>query len=635
MDEKKMKVTLYTSHHKPSAFLSSDIIIPIHVGKANSYNVICCDGDDSGNNISFKNPFYCELTAQYWVWKNDNSSDFVGFMHYRRHLNFSSKQDYPEDVWGVVNDDIINAEYEKKFGLNESDIIACLGDNDVLLPKKWSVRNAGSKNNYDHYKVSPYLHIEDYQSAITSLLYLYPEYSETVKVFNSSETGYYTNMFVMRKNLFNEYSSWLFSIFEHMESDFSMRNYQLQEKRVIGHISERLFNIFLIEKNKKENIKIKEIQRTFVKTETFNGKLEPAFSKNNNCIVVCFDDNYALSGGALINSIIKSSSHQENYDIVILENNVSERNKARIISLKQKRDNISIRFFDVNAFSEMKSVFTRAHFSAATYARLFIPKIFSKFKKVTFIDADTVVQSDVAELTYIDLGTNLIAAVKDIVMEGFVKFNALAHDDSSKQLTSREYLIEVLSMKDPDKYFQAGIIIFNISQMNIENTYEKLMSAMKARTYWFLDQDIMNKVFYERVHFLPSEWNVYHGNGNTDEFFPNLNFATYMQFLASRKKPKMIHYAGENKPWDTPYVDFFDNFMENIYGTPWQKEVYDRLNNIGPASKIITPSSSKILLQTKIKRKLMPYLNRYAPVGSARRHNIAKTYYKIRRVILG
>lgn len=108
-------VKIYTSHHKPSAFLNAAIIKPLHVGKANSCNEIGCPGDDSGDNISFKNPFYCELTAHYWVWKNEELADYVGFMHYRRHLNFSEKQTFSEDTWGVVNHPYIDEEYEKIF----------------------------------------------------------------------------------------------------------------------------------------------------------------------------------------------------------------------------------------------------------------------------------------------------------------------------------------------------------------------------------------------------------------------------------------------------------------------------------------------------------------------------------------
>ncbi|MCK8339546.1 DUF4422 domain-containing protein, partial [Erwinia amylovora] len=53
-----MNISIYTSHHKPSAFLSSPVIKPIHVGKAKSLDEICCAGDDSGDSISLKNPFY-------------------------------------------------------------------------------------------------------------------------------------------------------------------------------------------------------------------------------------------------------------------------------------------------------------------------------------------------------------------------------------------------------------------------------------------------------------------------------------------------------------------------------------------------------------------------------------------------
>lgn len=628
------KTIIYTCHHKPSAFLSSELVKPIHVGKANSFNEIGCSGDDTGDNISYKNPFYCELTAHYWVWKNAEASDYVGFMHYRRHLNFSRDQNKPEDNWGVINYPEIDSEYEEAFGLNDSSINSCVENIDIVLPKKWDVRAAGSRNNYDHYKVSKYLHIKDYQAAIDILLSQYPEYYKAVKEFNNATDGYYTNMYVMTQELFNEYSEWLFGIFDELENEISFDNYNSQEKRVIGHISERLFNIFIIYKNTVTPLRMKEVQRTFVSQDTFNGSIKPKFLENLCPIVICFDDNYAMSGGALINSIIKNSSSSKNYDIVILENNVSERNKFRLKELSSNHGNISIRFFDVNAFSELKDVYTRAHFSAATYARLFIPRLFRDFTKVLFIDSDTVVESDVAEVLELPLGDNLIAAVKDIVMEGFIKFNAIAQSDNGVQ-TASQYLKSRLNMNDPDKYFQAGIILFNIEIMNKEDTFSKLMSSMKGQNYWFLDQDIMNKVFYNRVHYLPLCWNVYHGNGNTDDFFPNLKFSTYMKFLEARKNPKMIHFAGENKPWNTSEVDFFDNFIKNIHNTPWEKEVYDRLLTHGFKSHEPVMPLPKILFQTRIKRRLMPYFNRIAPMGTHRRVYISKCYFKIRRVVLG
>ncbi len=632
-------VSIYTCHHKPSAFLDSSIVKPIHVGKAGSVSDICCDGDDTGDNISYKNPFYCELTAHYWVWKNAQPADYVGFMHYRRHFNFSDDQGKPEDTWGMVNCPVIDDEYQQTLGLTDEGITKCLENVDLIVPKKWSVTLAGSKNNYHHYQVSPHLHIKDYQSAIDVLLRLHPEYYEAVKKFNAAKDGYYTNMFVMNNALFNEYSEWLFGILEQLEDEIAFDNYSAQEKRVIGHISERLLNIFIVHKNSINPLKIKELQRTFIVKETFNGKLKPRYLERNVPIVICSDDNYAMSLGALVNSIVKNSSLDYNYDIVILDNGIAMRNKKRVIELVLNKENMNIRFFNVNAFEEIKNAYIRPPFTAATYARLFIPKLFRAFDKVVFIDTDTVVEKDLAVLIETPLGNNLVGAVRDIVMEGFVKFGNIAQSDAGVQ-TAKEYLQQTLQMPDTDNYFQGGIMVFNIEQMNIEDTYPKLMKELVGKQYWFLDQDIMNKVYYNRVHFLPLEWNVYHGNGHTDVFYPNLKFSTYMRFLKARENPNMIHFAGENKPWNTDKVDFYDNFIKNIKGTPWEIEVQEKLirhsfNSNSVSATQVSNSSGPLLLQTKIKRRLMPMINSLAPLGTKRRNTLIKYYYKIRRTVLG
>ncbi len=632
------KFRIYTSYHKPGAFLSAPSVIPLHVGKATSLNTLCCEGDDRGDNISYKNPFYCELTAQYWAWKNGEPAEYVGFMHYRRHLNFSEQQDYEEDLWGVVVQPEIDTAYEEKFQLTDAGIERCLQQTDILLPKAWPVSNAGSRNNYIHYGAGDDLHIEDYDLALATLYELYPDYRPDAEIFNQADCGYYTNMFVMKRELFNEYSEWLFSILEALEKKISFRNYNAREQRVIGHIAERLFNIFILHKrSQRPELVIKEVQRTFIEKETFNGKIPPAFDGRAVPVVICFDDNYSISGAALIHSLLKNSDDQRNYDIVILENGISSLNKQRLYSLVKDKKSFSLRFFDINTFTELSEVHTRGHFTSATYARLFIPRLFSLYDKVLFIDADTVTEEDVGSVYDTDLGDHLVAAVRDIVMEGFVKFGAIS-DSSDGQMPARKYLLKTLGMTRTENYFQAGVILFNISQMNKENTFDTLMEAMKEKHYWFLDQDIMNKVFYDRVFYLPLEWNVYHGNGNTHDFFPNLCFSTYMEFLSARLHPKLIHYAGENKPWNTIHVDFYDNFEKYLSGTPWQRELYWRLAGKpvpGSHGDTIPPGEEVLLLQTRIKRKLMPLLNRCAPTGSPRRNFLIKYYYAIRRRILG
>lgn len=623
-----MKVTIYTCHHKPSAFLEGNVFKPLHVGKANSYNDIGCEGDDSGENISFKNPYYCELTAQYWMWKNDIESDYIGLMHYRRHLSFA-EDDFQEDQWGVVVEKTVNRAYQEKHGLVDAQVLEGLDGVDVILPRKWDVRNAGSRNNYDHYKKSPDLFINDYQAAINILLNKHPEYYDAVKEYNDSPYGYYTNMFVMKKYVFDRYSSWLFEILDELEQEVSLADYSQQQCRVFGHISERLLGIYFLHELRRNDLVVKEALRTFVKTETFNGHIEPAFPENNLPIVICFDDNYSHSGGALIQTIINKASRHKNYDILVLENGVSQKNKKRLVSLIEGSPNFSLRFFDVKAFDEIKDVHTRAHFSPATYARLFIPRVFRTQDRVLFIDADTVVNDDVAKLFELDIGKNLVAAVKDIVMEGFVRYGTVS-DQHTGAMEAKYYLKDYLGLDDIDGYFQAGLILFNLSQMHQENTYKKLIDALLERPYWFLDQDIMNRVFQGRIYYLPMSWNVFHGNGNTFEFFPGLKFATFSEFLESRKKPSMIHFAGDQKPWNNPSVDFAEMYWNSLRNTPWYEERVNNLVTKRLHDKKVVREYSEIRqsIEERFRSFLKPYVKPLLPVGSYRRRLAILLYFR-------
>ena len=86
-----MKAAIYTAYHMPAPVLRSVSIHPIHVGRVLTDTPLPgMIGDDTGDNISAKNPSYCELTALYWAWKNNTEATHLGLMHYRRVLDFDN-----------------------------------------------------------------------------------------------------------------------------------------------------------------------------------------------------------------------------------------------------------------------------------------------------------------------------------------------------------------------------------------------------------------------------------------------------------------------------------------------------------------------------------------------------------------
>lgn len=193
-----------------------------------SYNKKKIDGyllDSTGNNISEKNKYYCELTGLYWIWKNVNI-DYIGLSHYRRY--FSNILGKPISTERLLN---------------------LLNYNDIILPS----RRIMNDTVYDEYKKSHY--IKDLENCQKVIQEIFPEYIEDYKYVMKKKSMFGCNMFVAKKKLMDQYCRWLFRILDEVEKMTDVSEYDEYQKRVYGFLSERLFNIWL-HHNK---LKIKEM----------------------------------------------------------------------------------------------------------------------------------------------------------------------------------------------------------------------------------------------------------------------------------------------------------------------------------------------------------------------------------------
>lgn len=207
--------------HKPDKIYQDDIYTPIQVGKAISKYNLNFIGDDTYDNISTKNPMYCELTAQYWAWKNIKDVDYIGLCHYRRY--FETK---------ITTDNI-----DKLLGKHH----------DVILPKPIIERRSMGW----HLLMTSCA--EDVYIFMNILKRMYPNYyTKTAEPFLNSNIGILYNMFVMNKRLFDEFAEWQFSILNEMEKSIKLSNYT-RMRRVYGYVGEMLLPIWC----KHNNLRIK------------------------------------------------------------------------------------------------------------------------------------------------------------------------------------------------------------------------------------------------------------------------------------------------------------------------------------------------------------------------------------------
>ena len=125
-------------------------------------------------------------------------------------------------------------------------------------------------------------------------------------------------------------------------------------------------------------------------------ELRPLRMEDNSGIhiILSSDTNYEPHLWVTISSIIDTAKSKSNYYIYILDGGI--KNKDAFYSLISKDKRFHIQFIDMS--NQFLTSFESRHVSKAAYYRLSIFKLFKDFEKVIYIDADSYVLSDIAEL---------------------------------------------------------------------------------------------------------------------------------------------------------------------------------------------------------------------------------------------
>lgn len=207
----------------------NSLYVPIHVG-AEGKSDIGYLKDNTGENISTLNPYYCELTGLYWAWKNLDC-DYLGLVHYRRYLTAKKQAYYPE----ISIDDVI---------LSQTDIEALLNKVDAILPQK---RKYYIETLYSHYAHTfDTSHLDLARQIIKNSC---PDYLKSFDKVMKQRSGYMFNMFIMKSNLIDEYFTWLFFILNKLFKEIDNSSMSEFEARYIGRVSEILFNVWIEKKS--------------------------------------------------------------------------------------------------------------------------------------------------------------------------------------------------------------------------------------------------------------------------------------------------------------------------------------------------------------------------------------------------
>ena len=253
-DEQQPLIKILVSYIKPSFLFKSDILTPIHLGRAiakeNSKDGVisesdlkwlyenCLGDDDFEGNISDVNRRVGFLTGTYWAWKNYSklgAPEYFGSMGYRR--------------------------------LFVPDFLKNLEDYDLIIPK---IEGGGSSTNKSRLIASHGAQL--YETADKIISDLYPNEIDLFREYMEQSAGYYYEIYVMKRELFFDFCEWIFPLlfkllnvadsikitptekteiikyfkeFLLQEDICNEKNFELYQLRNVGFIMERLTGYYL------------------------------------------------------------------------------------------------------------------------------------------------------------------------------------------------------------------------------------------------------------------------------------------------------------------------------------------------------------------------------------------------------
>lgn len=243
---------------------------------------------------------------------------------------------------------------------------------------------------------------------------------------------------------------------------------------------------------------------------------------------------------ASIYSVLSNTTHQIHLHI-LTDKTLREDVKKEIQKIAKSYDAF-VSFYNVMLNTRFYKLPSIEVFSIGTLYRLYIDK-FIKASKVIYLDGDTIVNLDISNLWNTDMQGKIIMACQD---EGFKKHWA-------------KYSCFDNGIFQRDTYFNAGVFVLDLCKYRKEYKsleHEGINFFDQYPDCKYLDQDVMNYIFKNKIKFLPRKYNAYIAGERTDSLY-KINEYIY-------------HCASENGRIKYYKRDIYDDLFWNYYKqTKW------------------------------------------------------------------
>jgi lipopolysaccharide biosynthesis glycosyltransferase len=279
-------------------------------------------------------------------------------------------------------------------------------------------------------------------------------------------------------------------------------------------------------------------------------------------LVFSSNDYYVPYMSAMLQSIMENSCNTKKYSFYILNKDISIENTEMLINQIKKYNNFTIDFINVKNIFDNYNLYVSRHLTIETYFRLIIPYAFSNYPKVIYLDADMICTADISEIFDFNIDNYLVAAIRDLP-----QISLYYCPSEIKYIRAMHTILPKL--KNPDNYFNGGLIIFNTIFFKETFNIEQLFEYTSTNNFQFHDQDALNSLTDGKCLLLPYHWNFM--EVTKPAFLPKYLLDEYNN---ANDNPKIIHF----KPWDREYhIIHGELFWRYSANTPFIKYIIQRM----------------------------------------------------------
>lgn len=601
--------------HKPSVLPNNPIFLPIQVGSAlANKRMEHMNHDDEGENISEKNASYCELTAQYWLWKNQEA-DYYGLCHYRRFLCFAdvdAKKNERNQIEAYAIDDY-NIE---RFGLeNETLMRSVIESNDLVVGELQKVSRLytprGNQNTaWKHWIAHNRALImeDDLVKMMNILEEIAPALGADARKYLNSNYFLGFNCFVMKKKLFDEMCSIEFAVLERLEKVVDLTYYNQQLKRIFGFMGEIISSAYIYHLEKTRKCKTKHVPLVYFNYTDEAPKYQPWIAANVIPVLFMQEKEDAFKFATVWRSFLDNIDKNYNYDVLVSLYDSSMPIKNVYSKMATEYSNVKIRFIDAKYYATIITERTKE------FAELlpFMPWILKDYKKVLVFGSNILFQQSIVELWNEKLGNDdYLAAPYDVMMQA--RCNDIYYETEEQYLSKQvknvfNYFSDKVMIIDFDKYRRFNLTeVFNLRK----NEFQKLRNA----------GEILNILCEGKCKIINPKWSVWMNESGYPKYqLPYAPNDLFISLLKAQKTPAILQYLPDD-PW-YPIGDTIDVIFWDVAArTPLYTRYLAYMNY-----KSATRRSQRDIL-TKIfpkEKKMRGRLSRIFPKGSKQYNAIKK-----------